>query len=208
MAEFGWLSAKYESDGDAGTISSGWGDPGGKSYGIYQLSSNAGSLEEYVDWLQENEYWFGAELAKHELTSAEFDAAWRWLAYSDNGHDFKESQDRYAMSIYYNPAVRYLRGAGFNIENHHDIMKEVVFSRAIQYGPGQIVDMFTDAVHYLGWPDLSYVDAERFDYDMVMNIYLKVCSSWEWNHSASRDSLNYRFMHECRDVLDVLEAEA
>lgn len=41
MAEFGWLSAKYESDGDAGTVSNGWGDPGGKSYGIYQRSSIA-----------------------------------------------------------------------------------------------------------------------------------------------------------------------
>jgi len=43
--------------------------------------------------------------------------------------------------------------------------------------------MFTDAVHYLGWPDLSYVDAERFDYDMVMNApkfdeAMKMFSNW------------------------------
>ena len=52
-------------------------------------------------------------MAKHELTSTEFDAAWRWLAYSENGHDFKESQDKYAMTVYYYPAVSYLRDAAY-----------------------------------------------------------------------------------------------
>jgi len=40
----GDLSAKYESSGDPGSVSSGYQDPGGKSYGAYQLSSNAKSL--------------------------------------------------------------------------------------------------------------------------------------------------------------------
>ena len=40
----GDLSAQYESNGDPGCISDGYGDAGGKSYGTYQFSSNAGSL--------------------------------------------------------------------------------------------------------------------------------------------------------------------
>ena len=78
----GDLSARYESSGDPGTVSSGYGDPGGKSYGLYQFSSNAGTLDEYIQWLQDNGCWFGVELAKHELTSEEFDAAWKWLELS------------------------------------------------------------------------------------------------------------------------------
>src|SRR5262249_8761691 len=40
-AELGWLSKKYEvgAKGNAGTISSGKGDPGGQSYGLYQLTT-------------------------------------------------------------------------------------------------------------------------------------------------------------------------
>ncbi|MEO7404886.1 MAG: hypothetical protein ABIU95_14560, partial [Burkholderiales bacterium] len=44
----GKLSAKYESGGRAsGTVSSGKGDPGGVSYGSYQLSSKVGTAQKF-----------------------------------------------------------------------------------------------------------------------------------------------------------------
>ena len=48
----GDLSAQYESNGNPGCISDGYGDPGGKSYGTYQFSSNAGSLNQFVNYIQ------------------------------------------------------------------------------------------------------------------------------------------------------------
>nr|DAF97714.1 MAG TPA: chitosanase [Myoviridae sp. ctYA416] len=200
----GELSAKYESNGGPGTISDGYGDPGGKSYGTYQLSSNAGSLEEFVEWLIDNGYWFGNELNKYYLTSPEFDSAWEWLANSANAQDFADAQHKYAIYAYYDPAVRSLRTAGFNIENHNDVMKDVVFSRSIQYGPGLIVEMFEEAVGYMGYPNLSYIDDAKFDYDLIVSVYLKVCSSLEWNNSAVREGVNARFRSECQDALDRL----
>lgn len=203
--KIGELSEKYESGGAGiGTISSGWGDPGGKSYGTYQFSSNAGSLDEFVDWLQEKGYWFGAELAKHPLTSAEFDAAWKWLANSDNAKDFEEAQDQYVIEHYYDPAIRILRNIGYNIENHHEVMKQVVFSRAIQYGIGNIEEMWMDALDYLGYPSMSYVDGKNIDRQMIKAIYLGVCSSYEWNQSASRQALLDRFESECEDALALI----
>ena len=50
----GELSSQYESNGDPGCISDGYGDPGGKSYGTYQFSCNAGSLGQFVSWLNSN----------------------------------------------------------------------------------------------------------------------------------------------------------
>ena len=45
----GDVSAKYESgNGGAKTISSGTGDPGGVSYGSYQLASKTGTLEAFL----------------------------------------------------------------------------------------------------------------------------------------------------------------
>ena len=204
--KIGELSEKYESSGAGiGTISSGWGDPGGKSYGTYQFSSNAGSLDEFVDWLQEKGYWFGAELAKHPLTGEEFDAAWKWLANSDNVKDFEEAQDQYVIEHYYDPSIRILRNIGYNIENHHEVMKQVVFSRAIQYGVGNIEEMWLDALDYLGYPSMSYVDGANIDKAMIEAIYIGVCSSWEWNQSASRESLLDRFQNECADALAMID---
>ena len=44
----GDLSALYESNGDPGCVSTGYGDLGGISYGAYQLASNTGSVEEFI----------------------------------------------------------------------------------------------------------------------------------------------------------------
>ena len=200
----GDLSAAYESNGNPGCISSGWGDPGGKSYGMYQLSSNAGSLQEYVQWLQNNDWWFGANLAQYPLTSAEFDAAWQWLADPANGNreDFARSQHEYIKYAYYDPAIRMLADNCYHVEeNHSEVMRDVVWSRSVQYGPGLIVEMFTDAVHSLGYDNLSYVDAEQFDADMIRAVYLNVCHTPEWAVASLRDSLYNRFENECNDAL-------
>ena len=46
------VSKQYESSGDCSTVSTGSGDLGGISYGSYQLSSNAGSVDSFLDFAQ------------------------------------------------------------------------------------------------------------------------------------------------------------
>lgn len=206
----GDLSAKYESNGDPGCISNGYGDPGGKSYGTYQLSSNAGSLQTFIEWMQRGEYaWMGTALAQYDVCSADFDAKWKELSDSYY-YDFFTAQHDYIKYAYYDPAVAALADAGWNIINHSEVMQDVVWSRAVQYGPGLIVEMWNDAVHtmynaadkdYTGYPNLTYIDDARFDYDLIVSIYLRVCSSEDWNRSSLRDSLNDRFKEECREAL-------
>ena len=206
----GDLSAKYESNGDPGCISTGYNDPGGKSYGMYQFSSKAGTLAEYVSWLQHNGYWFGQELAKYEPASSDFDSAWTWIANGENRDDFAASQHAFIKATFYDPAVQILREHGWDIDKHSYVMQDVVWSRAVQYGVGYIAEMWEDACHamyninhgeFVGYPNLTYIDDARFDYDLITAIYLKVCSSEEWNNSALRDSLNQRFESECNDAI-------
>lgn len=206
----GDLSAKYESNGDAGCISDGWGDPGGKSYGAYQLSSNAGSLQEFLQWLDTSPYsWLGMELSGFEPTSAAFDDVWKGLARKYPA-DFFRAQHDYIKYAYYDPAVYNLAEIGWHIENHTAVMKDVVWSRAVQYGPGQIAEMWTLACQrmwnevagdYAGYPNVTYIDAARFDYDLIASIYLRVCKTPEWAVASLRDSLYNRFDEECREAL-------
>lgn len=206
----GDLSAQYESNGDPGCISDGYGDPGGKSYGSYQLSSNAGSLQQYINWLGENGYWFYNTLIEYPLTSDAFDTAWKTIANSANRDDFEKSQHDYIKSYYYDPAIEILSQNYFTIDSHADVMKDVVWSRAVQYGPGNILDMFNEACSkmynkntkdYSGYPNMSYINDKQYDYDFIYAIYILVCSSYEWNHSALKDSLNNRFKNECNDAI-------
>ena len=161
----GDLSKKYESSGDPGAISSGYGDAGGKSYGMYQFSSTMGVVDNYVKWLRDNGYWFGEELAKYTVGSSYFDDAWKYLANSGNRHDFEKSQHDFTKAMYYDKACNLLADSGYHVNKHSKAMKDVVWSRAVQYGPYQIVEMFDDACTIVlgGKFNLSYVDDKSFD---------------------------------------------
>ena len=206
----GDLSKKYESNGEPGTISSGYGDAGGKSYGMYQFSSTMGVVDNYIKWLRDKGYWFGEELAKYTVGSSYFDDAWRFLANSDNRGDFERSQHDYAKVIYYDRACSILADAGYHIEKHSKAMKDVVWSRAIQYGPYQINQMFDEACcGVLGYFNLSYVDDIAFDKSMIEAIYLEVCSTPGWTNGSPslREGLYARFRNECEDALNMLNEE-
>lgn len=205
----GDLSKKYESSGYLGTISSGYGDAGGKSYGMYQFASSMGVVDKYIKWLQENGYWFGDELAKFTVGSNYFDDAWKWLAESDNKGDFEKSQHEFTKAMYYDKACIALLNSGYTVNRHSKTMKDVVWSRAVQYGPYQVSEMFDEACKSLGFPNLSYVDHINFDERMIKAIYLDVCSTPAWTNGSPslREGLYTRFKNECEDALNMLNEE-
>ncbi|WP_299449202.1 hypothetical protein [uncultured Phascolarctobacterium sp.] len=205
----GDLSMRYESTGDAGCISTGYGDAGGKSYGLYQLASNAGSVDAYIRWLRQNGYWFADNLAEYPVGSLSFDEAWRWLANSGNSEDFARSQHAYIKSAYYDTACAYLARAGYHADKHTATMQDVIWSRAVQYGAGQVPEMFEAACAFIGYPNLSYIDAKDFDRDLIKAIYYNVCMTEEWTNGspALRQGLYNRFKNECQDALRMLYNE-
>ena len=205
----GDLSKKYESSGNPGTISSGYGDAGGKSYGMYQFASNMGVVDKYVAWLVANGYWFGDELAQYTVGSNNFDDVWKWLANSDNKGDFAKSQHDFTKAMYYDKACVALLNSGYIVNRHSKAMKDVVWSRAVQYGPYQVPEMFDEACKALGYYNLSYVDHKSFDSFMIRAIYLEVCSTPEWTNGspALREGLYARFASECEDALAMLAQE-
>lgn len=199
----GKLSSRYESNGDPGSVSDGWGDAGGVSYGCYQLATNVGSVDSFMRWAHGNPLVEG--LSQYSPGSDEFSAEWKRVA-EENPEEFEALQHGYISYAYYEPSIELLRQAGYNIENHSEIMKDVVWSRAVQYGTGYIVEMFEDAVKSIGYPSLSYVDAVNFDKAMITAIYMDVCSSEEWTSGspALRQGLYNRFANECQDALGLL----
>lgn len=209
--ELGSLSASYESNGDAGAISSGYMDYGGKSYGAYQLASNTGSVDEFIAWAQgsNNAVYrqYGNYLFRFEIASAGFDQDWADIATND-GDTFAQMQHDYIKHAYYDVAVELLRGVYFNIENHSEVMKDVIWSRAVQYDPYNVPDMFVEALAYFPtvYPNLSYVDDLRFDWDIINGVY-EVCKTPAWNNSALRDSLNKRFDSEKQEALALFSEE-
>ena len=229
---FDKLVRKYEAAGDSGCVSSGAGDLGGVSYGIYQFASTTGSAEEFAEWASNHpdpsyaEY--GERLARYSAGSESFSNEWEMIGEEDpNG--FAELQGQFAKERFFDPAARALRNVGYDPETKSNAMKSVLFSRAVQYGAGNMVELYTEAVHsmyncdkddYSGWPDLSYVDDAQFDYDMIAAIYdflIKEADDATFNgriYHSPKDWVNgsegvvyglrNRFVHEKADALQML----
>lgn len=203
----GDLSSKYESNGNPGLISSGKGDPGGKSYGCYQLSSKAGSLQDFIRWADRHYPWIGTTI-RH---SPDIDSGWRECARLDRP-EFAAAQWAYIKARYYDTAAGSLAQAGFHAEKHSYAMRDVIWSRAVQYGAGRVTRMWQEACKcmyngkdYTGYPNLTYVDDKRFDYDLIVASY-KVSKAWIRAESV-RYGLEKRFKDECSEALQMLKGE-
>ena len=130
--ELGSLSAKYETGGRGpGVVSTGVGDPGGVSYGSYQMASKMGTVARFVGQA-------GFPWAKdfQGLTpgTAQFTAVWKKIA-ADQTADFQRAQHAFIKATHYD-----LLCAKVNSENAVDIntrsraVQDAVWSTAVQHG--------------------------------------------------------------------------
>lgn len=127
----GGLSAAYESGGrGAGTVSGGRGDPGGVSYGTYQLASRTGTLAAFLK--AEGCRWAG-ELAAAP-GSAAFSAAWKAIAMRE-GDGFAAAQHAFIERTHYRPAVAaVLAKCGLDLDSRHPAVRDAAWSVAVQHG--------------------------------------------------------------------------
>ena len=132
------LARKYESNGDPACVSSGKGDVGGISYGLYQLSSAVGSVKEFVAWLSEYpkpEYAnYGKILSMNEINSQQFITDWKNIGYIDPG-GFGALQDEYIKDMYYEKASKLLCRENFCADKHTDAMLAVILSAPCKMVP-------------------------------------------------------------------------
>jgi len=133
-AELGILSAKYETGGRGpGTVSSGAGDPGGVSYGSYQMATKTGTAKRFVTqstfpWLQDFQ----------NLTpgTADFSACWKRIA-TNQTDEFQKCQHEYIKKTHYDLLVaKILSEDSLDINTRSNALQNAVWSTAVQHGPG------------------------------------------------------------------------
>jgi hypothetical protein len=128
----GQLSERFESGGrGVGAVSSGSGDPGGVSYGVWQLSSRAGTAAAFV--AAEGARW-DAEFGGTMPGSAAFTAAWKRIA-AREPEAFAEAQHGFIRRTHYRPAVDAVRRrTGLDLDTRHPAVRDVTWSIAVQHG--------------------------------------------------------------------------
>ena len=228
------LVFRYEASGDPAAVSDGIGDLGGVSYGIFQLASNAGSVQAFLDWacMYENDALanYARVLCEFPINSQGFIKLWQKIG-RDDAEGFTELQTVYAENVYFYAAADKLQRAGYDPIIKSEAMQQVLFSRSVQYSAGNMVELFTEAVHTMhnaekqdnsGWPDLSYVNDRQFDFDLIVSVYdflIAECDAATWDgekYHSPKDWINgssgtvaglkNRFINEKGDALALLPA--
>jgi len=132
--ELGILSAKYETGGRGpGVVSSGAGDPGGVSYGSYQMASKMGVVQRFVTqsdfpWLQ--------DFRGLTAGTSDFSACWKRIA-ANQADDFQKCQHEFIKRTHYDLLVaKVLKENAVDMNTRTTTLQNVVWSTAVQHGPG------------------------------------------------------------------------
>lgn len=166
--KLGSLSERFESGGRGpGTVSGGVGDPGGVSYGSYQLSSRTGTAARFME--SEGAAW-ASVFGKAAPGSASFSRAWRAVA-GREPEAFAEAQHRFIERTHYRPAVAtVLKETGLDLDARHRAVRDATWSVAVQHGRAAVI--LVDAVKAV-LAQFSPNDRAAFDRALIEAIYAK-----------------------------------
>ncbi len=169
-ARLGSLSERFESGGrGAGTVSGGVADPGGVSYGVYQLSSRTGTAARFLE--AEGEKWV-AEFGAAAPGTAAFSRTWRAIA-EHEPDEFGRAQHAFIERTHYRPAVDSVRSeTGVDLDARDRAVREVAWSVAVQHG--RAAHILIDAVKTAQVNDLRD-DQVGYDRALIESIYARRC---------------------------------
>lgn len=130
--ELGILSAKYETGGRGpGVVSTGVGDPGGVSYGSYQMASKMGVPQRFVG---QSGFPWAKDFANLTAGSADFTACWKRIAAAQTDA-FQRAQHAFIKKSHYDLlAAKILADNKLDVNTRSVALQNVVWSTAVQHG--------------------------------------------------------------------------
>lgn len=142
----GSLSERYECGGRGpGAVSTGRNDPGGVSYGLFQLASRTGTCAAFV--AAEGRRWRN-EFGTAAPGSDEFSAAWRAIAAREPDL-FAQAQRDFIERTHYRPALAIAcKVTGIDLNSCHPAVRNAAWSTAVQHGAaGRILTRAIEAAN-------------------------------------------------------------
>jgi hypothetical protein len=210
----GGLSTKFETGGRGSTtISGGVGDPGGVSYGTYQMASkpDGGAVARFVS---QPDFLFRNDFIGLTPGSAQFSAKWRDIAshFPDN---FKAAEHEFIKRGFFDPLCAKIESDdGVDIMYCSHALQDVIWSTAVQHGPNaNIVHLAFAQMRAAG----TFSPASpQFDRNAIIAIYAErgrkdangVLVHFSHSSPAVQNGVAQRFVQERADALKMLDAGA
>ena len=208
----GGLSIKFETGGRGSTtVSSGVGDPGGVSYGAYQMTSqpDGGVVEKFVS---QPDFPFRNDFEGLVPGSAPFSAKWREIAgrFPEN---FKAAEHEFIKRTHYDPFCAKIESDD-DVDTSHcsHTLQDVIWSTAVQHGPNaNVVHLALMQMRAAGTFDPA---SPQFDRNAIIAIYAERgrrdagggLVHFPHSFPADQNSVAKRFVEERADALKMLDA--
>ncbi len=197
----GSLSEKYETGGrGAGTVSSGQGDPGGVSYGSYQLASKTGTLRKFL--AHEGAQWAPELIGMDpKVPGGEFGKQWKAIA-ARSPEEFAQAQHAFIARTHYQPVVDgVLKSTGEDLSKRSPAVQDAVWSTSVQHGQAEAI-----VARAVGSVKLDRSDP-GYDHALVNAIYdqrSNYIDGLSKLPAATKNSLHKRYERERADALAML----
>ena len=208
LTTLGKLSRKYETGGAGpGMVSKGIDDPGGISYGSYQMTSreDGGTVKKFVT--AGDFKWADRFVGKEPGTPA-FGDEWKRLA-EEQPEAFFATQHAYIKKTHFDPFVQSLE-AELDLGQASGALRDVAWSTAVQHGTGNGPRVFRNAIQNAGGATPGDRDSER---RLIKEIYAErarrdakgLVHFSKVKTEKVRKSLENRFAAELNDALKMLD---
>jgi hypothetical protein len=200
----GDLSAQYESNNEIACI--GYDRCGGTSYGQFQIASKTGTMDAFVKFLDSAAPDIAAKLkaagpADTGGKTGQMPSVWKQIAAADPKR-FEALQHEFIRSTSYAPAAKSLvLTTGVDVTQRSYALREVLWSTAVQHGPGGAERIFSRAIEKAE----ATATSQDFDKTVIEEVY-RIRGQKFFRHTKRvREAVQSRFQDEKTTALALLD---
>ncbi|MDR2669410.1 MAG: hypothetical protein LBC14_05600 [Desulfovibrio sp.] len=212
--EIGALAAKFES-GEEGIAAIGYDGKGGTSYGKFQIASRVGTMRAFIGYLRDTAPDLASRLsacgpANTGSRSGRMPTEWRKIA-AEQPERFEQLQSDFIRTSHFEPAVAGIAGVtGVSFDKLPPVLREVLFSTAVQHGPAGAVRIVSRAMEKVN-PDKLQTSgvqgsqaAQAESRRLITQIYALRAGHFASSSPGIQEAVYNRLKLEMRDALGML----
>ena len=199
----GSLSAQYESNSEVDYI--GYDSRGGTSYGQYQIASKTGTMDYFMRFLDDKAPDIASKLraagpADTGGRTGRMPAVWKDVAAADPKR-FEALQHEFIRGNNYSPAAKSIvLTTGVDVTRRSYALREVLWSTAVQHGPGGAERIFTQAIEKAD----AMPAGQDFDKAVIEEVYRIRGQKFYRHNKRIREAVQSRFRDEKTTAIALL----
>ena len=212
----GKLAARFES-GSEGIAAIGYDRHGGTSYGKFQISSRAGTMRRFVEYLQTEAPDLAEKLQKAGPMNTggkrgKMPEVWKQIA-EETPDRFEDLQDKFIRASHFEPAMRAIaQNTGMDMDNMPAAFQEVILSTAVQHGPNGASRIISRALNQVGQtrldPDRNEpTSLAKAQENVIRRVYANRSGQFQSSTETVQTAVKNRLKQEMTMAISMLRGE-